>query len=114
MIDDTAARKDAALQAARQGNSLMSGGQIFAACQQYARALELDPQNAQIHLSFATGVWQLGDRDTALKSLLEAQRLDPGISAAHKLLGQWYLQEGMTEQASACSARAVELAPDDK
>ena len=74
----------------------------------------LDFDNAQQQLLAGISAWSNGQRDQAFGHLRESVRLNPHLARAHEWLGQWFLQEGMADDALRHSARALALDPHDE
>ncbi len=58
-----------------------------AAIEAFNKALEYDPEDANVRVSLARSLYLTGDREAALRQLHEALRLDPNHDLAHYLLG---------------------------
>lgn len=99
-------------------SQLGSSGQIipkkaFELVHQYAdRALELDDTIAESHIAKAAAYllydWKF---EAAYDALLKARRLNPGATAAHQLLGFYYIFMDRKQEAISIVEEAVRLDP---
>jgi serine/threonine-protein kinase len=76
-----------------------------------ARALELDPDQARVHLALGTVYERVGRLEDAVRAAQQAVRLSPTSDAAHLLLGNVRLDRGDYDGAIAEISRAIELRP---
>jgi tetratricopeptide (TPR) repeat protein len=74
----------------------------------------LDFDNAQWQLLAGITAWSNGQRDQAFAHLQESVQINPHLARAHEWLGQWFLQEGMADDAMRHSTRAIALDPHDE
>ena len=75
------------------------------------RAIELDPPNADFHLTAANIEQDLGQIDAAIALLRQAVRLRPAFAQAHNNLGIILSDLGRVEEASDAFAEAIRLQP---
>jgi tetratricopeptide (TPR) repeat protein len=105
---------EAAARAAYQaGERLRNLGEFGPARRQYAEALRLKPDKAELHFLVGACDFQLNRRDAGHRHLTSAIGLDPNFAVAHRTLANYYLQEGIMDAALEHSARAMSLAPQD-
>ena len=84
---------------------------LTAAQRAIQRALDLNPQNADYHLTAANIEQDLGNIDTCVELLRQALRLRPSFAQAHNNLGIVLSDLGRTEEASSAFAEAIRLNP---
>ena len=80
-----------------------------AALADFGRAIEIDPEFADVHQSLAHVHEKLGDFDAALESAKKAVELNPDDFLAHTSLSMFYQRKGMIPEAEAEKALAAEL-----
>ncbi len=107
MFDVYSARREA-----QAGDAAAAHGQLPAACGHYERAIQKQPDNAQLYCQLAACEWRLGRIDAGAH-FRKAVELSPGFAMAHAALASWSLQRGSVESADQASRRALELAPED-
>jgi len=74
-------------------------------------ALDLDPYQAQVHISLGIIYHGTGKIDRAIEEFERAIELQPMSDAAHRWLGHCYTQEGEMERAIDYFERAIRLRP---
>jgi eukaryotic-like serine/threonine-protein kinase len=77
-----------------------------------ARALELDPDQARVHLALGNVYERIGRLEDAVREAQQAVRLAPTSDAAHRLLGNVLLDRGDNDGAIREVSRAIDLRPD--
>ncbi len=80
-----------------------------AAADAFRRALEIDPEFADVHQALAHVREKLGDFDAALESAKRAAEINPDDFLVHTSLSMFYQRKGMIAEAEASKARAAEL-----
>ena len=75
-------------------NKLTSAGKYKEAIQQYRRALDADPRNAQTFYNLSVAQLQVGDWAGQKSSLLRALELNPDLALVHDALGVISLRQG--------------------
>ncbi|GEM_PF-1610328 len=77
-------------------------------------AIEMDPDNPEVHLVLASLYLEQGDTAEAqLHATKVLEELDPGSSRAAFLMGMIALQQGNAEEAMAYLTQAIELDPEE-
>jgi tetratricopeptide (TPR) repeat protein len=82
-----------------RGLALARAAKLAEALAAFQQALQLDPKNAETHLSLGKTQLTLGHVNEAIPELLEALRLDPGNTQAKRLLSQAYRRAGDAKNA---------------
>ena len=82
-----------------------------AAENQYKRALQLDPNNADTHLFYAHLLSNTGRHPEALAEVKRARELDPLNLRTNALEGQFLIHAGRTDDALARLQKTFEMAP---
>ena len=80
-----------------------------AALKDFVKALELDPEFADVHQSLGHVYEKLGDLDAALTSVKRAAEINPDDFLVHTSLSMFYQRVGMISEAEAEKAKAAEL-----
>jgi len=78
-----------------------------------ARALELDPELAEVHASRGLALSINSDHAEAERGFQHALRLDPDLFEGHLFYAQACVRQGKHQDAAAHYERAAEVAPDD-
>lgn len=91
--------------------ALSSARQPAEALRHYARALDLDPQQAEIRVNYALALGRAQRPEEALRELTTAARQDPKDVRAAWLLGTLLAERGQVEQAVRELHRAIGLDP---
>lgn len=73
----------------------------------YPRALEVDPENPQVHLAMGTALFMIGEKEKARQFYEEAIRLDPKSDEAYFQLGVISQSEGKLKDAEALFLKAL-------
>ena len=86
-------------------------GKIDEAIGLYARAVEMNPTNAELHNNWGAALNDLGRYGEAERRLGEAVRLDPRFAKAHYNLGIALAAQARAEEAVVEYRRAIDLDP---
>ena len=78
----------------------------------FAQALAIDPEFADVHQSMAHCHEKLGDLDQALSCAQKAVEFNPNDFLAHTSLSIFYQRKGMITEAEKEKAIAAQLQPD--
>ena len=84
-----------------------------AALEAYARALDLDPDEARAWTGRADVERALGQTESAIANYQRAQGLDPGLADAYSGLGALYIGEDRNREALEVCQAAIVAAPSD-
>ncbi|MBK8231768.1 MAG: tetratricopeptide repeat protein [Candidatus Eisenbacteria bacterium] len=84
------------------------------AAELFRRAMELDPENAQIHQLLAKKLYRAGRPAEAIASLRRAIELDPQSADARVELGYYLGSQGATAEAEKVLREAIALAPENE
>ena len=87
-------------------------GKLDEAVACYRRALQLDPNDAEVHNNLGTAFKDQGKLDEAVACYRRALELKPDYAEAHYNLGVAFRDQGKLDEAVACCRRALELKPD--
>jgi tetratricopeptide (TPR) repeat protein len=82
------------------------------AAEEYRTALRLQPGNSEVLSAFAFHLWDRGERDSALATMVRAAALDPRDPQRQLQLGQAYNAARRYAEADSAYARAIAIAPD--
>ena len=93
----------------KSGLAKYAGQDFPGARADFERALEIDPEFADVHHSLAHVLEKLGDLDGALASARRAVELSPDEVLVHTSLSIIYMRKGMIPEAEAEKAVADEL-----
>jgi tetratricopeptide (TPR) repeat protein len=77
-----------------QAAEFLRNRQYADAASEYRAAIQLDPQNADLHINLGTALGQQGDRDGQIAEDREAVRLNPNNDRAHNILASALSQAG--------------------
>jgi Tfp pilus assembly protein PilF len=88
--------------------------QYAEAASEYRAAIQLDPQNADLHVSLGMTLGQQGDWDGQVAEDREAVRLDPNNDRAHLSLGMALMRKRDREGAMAEYREAIRLNPNNE
>ena len=77
----------------------------------FRKALELNPDNLEAHLSLSYLLSNRGVYDEAISHLEEVIRLEPRLAKARSNLGYVYMRKGNPDEAFGCFSEAVRLNP---
>jgi serine/threonine-protein kinase len=82
------------------------------AAEEYETALRLQPGNAEVLSAIAQHLWERGNRDSAMTTMVRAAALDPRDPQRQLQLGHAYSGARRYAEADSAYARAIALAPD--
>lgn len=94
------------------GAVLVRQGKPAEGIEQFRRALELDPDSAEVHYNMGDALRVEGKIQEAIVSYRAALRLEPGFAGAHSSLGQLLGASGRVDEALSHFREAVRLNPD--
>jgi eukaryotic-like serine/threonine-protein kinase len=97
-----------------RGVRLFAQENLAAAREQFQRATELAPRNAEYHNNYGWVLFQLGEVEAAERELEETLRLNPRRNIAHANLGEVHFAQGNTAAAIAAYERFLELNTDPR
>jgi tetratricopeptide (TPR) repeat protein len=100
------------IEIARNAAKLAACGRLAEACDEYERAIGVQPENSRLHFHLGTCEWRLG-RVQAGARFQRAVELDPQFATAYAAFASWQLQHGLVEAANESSRRGIEIAPLD-
>jgi predicted O-linked N-acetylglucosamine transferase (SPINDLY family) len=101
-----------AAQLIQEGLRLHRQGLLAEALPLYTRALQSDPNNAELHYYIAAVCLQQSRPRDAIISAQKSIALNPEEARAHRLLGQTLNRLGRQEEALASFDRAIAIAPE--
>lgn len=96
----------------RQGDNARNAKTFARAAVFYTRALNIDPENASIHVQAGHMFKESGDRASAERHYLQAAALVPEDRDPHLQLAHLYKNTDQLRQAYAHFLRAMEISPD--
>jgi predicted O-linked N-acetylglucosamine transferase (SPINDLY family) len=96
----------------RLGVALARQGRINEAMANFQRAVQLEPDNAQVCNNLGIALAQQGKIDEAAICFHRAVRVRPDFAEAHNNLGNVFNTQSKAKEALACYQRALELRPD--
>lgn len=82
-----------------KGLDFFGEGKHSEAIEEYEKALEIDPQDGELHLAISMSYQRLGDFDKALDSAQKAAELDPREPLMYTNLSRIYVKKGLIPQA---------------
>jgi len=82
-----------------KGLDLFGEGKNTDAIEEYEKAVEIDPQDGELHLAISISYQRLGNFDKALESGIKAAELDPREPLMYTNLSRIYVKKGMVSQA---------------
>ena len=95
---------------ARSGYAFDRAGEVDNAIRDYSRAIEINPDNAQVHMRLGSLLYHKKQKyDEGLKQTLEALRLDPKSGCAHFDMGMALFHQQKMDEAIEHLKLAVEL-----
>lgn len=86
-------------------------GDVESALVEYAKVIDLSPNNAEVYCNMGALYNQIGEYDKAVAVLQKALLIDPAYSKAHNNMGLVHYRSGHLDLALASLNRAVELEP---
>jgi len=95
------------------GRALHLKGDLPAACTYLGNAVQLDPNNAEVHYTLAVVLAEQGKMDETFKHYSTAMRLNPKVdnsAALHYLLSVHYAKKGRFNEAILSAQTALKLA----
>ncbi len=93
-----------------QGLMLYSQGNHADAIEEYRKALEFVPDDAEIHMALSMAHQQLNQLDQAVEAAKKAVELDPKEPLMYTNLSRVYVKMGMIPAAEEAMAMANQLA----
>jgi tetratricopeptide (TPR) repeat protein len=93
------------------GDALYEKGQLDEALVQYHKALEIDPNYADVHYNLGTDLLAKGQVDAAMVEFQKALEINPNFANAHNNLGNVLLQKGQVDDAIDEFQKALEINP---
>jgi Tfp pilus assembly protein PilF len=96
----------------RAGIEFMRQGEFKEAEKEYRKALELNPDNPEVHVNLGFVLVQLGKIDKGIYHYKEALRIDPECPEAHNNYGIILNRIGKVDEAAAHYRKAIELDPE--
>jgi tetratricopeptide (TPR) repeat protein len=94
------------------GNELLAQGKPAEAVQVLTEAVQLNPQDEDVHYNLGLALTRLGKLDEAIQEYKEALRIFPEYAEAHNNLGNVLVRAGRTEEGVAHLERAIKIMPD--
>jgi Tfp pilus assembly protein PilF len=94
------------------GNKLLAEGKPEEALQVLNEALQMNPEDEDVHYNLGLAYTRLGKYEEAVKQYEEALRIFPDYVEAHNNLGNLFMRLGKTEPAIAQFELAVKIMPD--
>lgn len=95
----------------KSGREQFNLGNVDGAIVAYQRALELEPNFADVHLSLGHAYLRLKKSPEALKAFKEATRINPEMHEAYYGLGLEYFRAGKMKEAAQAFKQAVKVRP---
>jgi tetratricopeptide (TPR) repeat protein len=95
----------------KAGREQFSLGNVPAAIQAYQKALEIEPDFADVHLSLGHAYMRLQKGQEAIKAFKDATRINPELDEAYYGLGLEYFRAGKMKEAAQAFKKAVSVRP---
>ena len=95
----------------KDGQAQAAKGRHAQAASVLAKAIKLQPKNADAHLAHAEALLESGKDDAALRAAQMASRLSPSAAKAHLIMGTVYQIKGKKAEAIDAYDRFLKLAP---
>jgi len=95
-----------------RGNQLLKEGKPEAAVQVLTEAMQLKPNDEDVHYNLGLALTKLGRLPQAIEQYEQALRIFPNYAEAHNNLGNLLMRIGRTEEAIAHFESALKLMPD--
>ncbi|MBN2328762.1 MAG: tetratricopeptide repeat protein [Candidatus Omnitrophica bacterium] len=92
-----------------KGLDLFGEGKNQEAIVEYEKALEIDPDDGEIHMAISMSHQQMGDLDKALESAKKAVELDPREPLMYTNLSRIFVKKGMIHEAEEALAISRQL-----
>ena len=106
-----AAGHKAAFDFYKSGREQFNLGNVAGAILAYQRALEIEPNFADVHLSLGHAYLRLQKSPEAIKAFKEATRINPEMEEAYYGLGLEYFRAGKMKEAAQAFKKAVNVRP---
>src|SRR5687768_2353837 len=95
----------------KSGREQFNLGNVAGAILAYQRALEIEPDFADVHLSLGHAYLRLQKSPEAIKAFKEATRINPEMEEAYYGLGLEYFRAGKMKEAAQAFKKAVNVRP---
>lgn len=95
----------------KSGREQFNLGNVDGAVVAYQRALEIEPNFADVHLSLGHAYLRLKKSPEAIKAFKEATRINPEMDEAYYGLGLEYFRAGKMKEAAQAFKQAVKVRP---
>ena len=96
---------------AELGMALQQAGSTAGAVTAYVRAIELQPDRADLHALLGIALQSLGQHDDAILALREAIRIKPDDAQSYSNLAVLLQERGRTDEAIDALQHAIDLHP---
>jgi tetratricopeptide (TPR) repeat protein len=96
----------------RAGDEFRKQGEYENAIRWYRRALDINPNNAAVHVNWGTSLLSLGKAEEAKTRFVRAIELNPGLPEAHCGLGMVLRQQNRSSEAADAYREALRRKPD--
>ncbi len=97
----------------KSGVELLKQGKADKAIPEFKKAIELDPDNASVHLNLAYAYDLQGSVEEAIGEYQWAIELGPENHLAHNNLGVLYAKKGLYDEATVEYGKALQIEPND-
>jgi len=104
--------QEAVVSKINRANELLTQGKPAEAVQVLTEAMQLSPNDEDVHYNLGLAYTRLGKLDEAIRQYNEALRIFPNYAEAHNNLGNVLMRAGRTEEATAQFESAVKVMPD--
>ena len=95
------------------GATLLEKGRVDEALYHFQRAMEINPNTAEIQFNFANALLQNGEVGQAISHYRKALEISPGYAEAHYAIALALVKAGETDEAIAHFNTALDTNPDD-
>jgi tetratricopeptide (TPR) repeat protein len=95
------------------GVALLQKGQVDEAVEQFQKALEIEPKDAEAHINLGNVLLKKGKLDEAILENQKALEIKPNYAEAHTSLGMALSQKGQVDEAVEQFQKALEIKPKD-
>ncbi len=95
-----------------EGNRLLKLGKVDEAVAQYNRALQLNPDNEDVHFNLGIALARQGKLDEAIAQYREALKLMPDYAEVHNNLGNLLSRQGKLAEAAEEFRAALKIMPE--
>lgn len=96
----------------RAGDEFRKQGDFEHAVNMYRRALDINPNNAEVHTNWGSCLLSLGEVEEAKERFRKAIELQPDLAVAHCNLGIVLLRQNRSEEAAEEQREAIRIDPD--